>query len=253
MFRVAIWMLGVCILLATASLATASDLRKIDRTIRKEPEYKGKPQYALLVFGPEAKTRVWVVQDGETLYVDRNGDGDLTGKDERFTLGFPIGKTGHGYLQDCKIKVRNMDTKTRYVFRAIKSYAHPTYDKADAGRHLVVYVDIEGRVAYRQYCSAELAERPDKAAISHFHGPLMIEPRMTGWKLPREWSRLPIGDSPSDISAVVGTMDAEHDCWVVVCSDDLPKDLHPVMEVEYPAKKAGDAPIKQCYEFKERC
>src|SRR5260370_10668649 len=61
----------------------AADLSKIDRTIAKEPAYKSKPKYCLVVFGPEAKTRVWLVLDGDVLYVDRNGDGDLTGKDER--------------------------------------------------------------------------------------------------------------------------------------------------------------------------
>jgi hypothetical protein len=49
----------------------AVDLTKVDRTIVKEPSYKSKPKYCLLVFGPEAKTRVWLVQDGDTLYVDR--------------------------------------------------------------------------------------------------------------------------------------------------------------------------------------
>src|SRR5579871_5179529 len=70
--------------------AGAVDLAKIDRTIRKEPAYRSKaPQYCLLVFGPEAKTRVWLVLDldsepweenaaGNSLYVDRNGSGDLT-------------------------------------------------------------------------------------------------------------------------------------------------------------------------------
>src|SRR5205823_12604313 len=56
----------------------AADLSKIDRAIKKEPAYRGKPRYCLLVFGPEATTRVWLVQDGDTLYVDRNGNGDLT-------------------------------------------------------------------------------------------------------------------------------------------------------------------------------
>src|SRR5262249_20864309 len=38
--------------LALASLpASAADLTKIDRTIAKEPAYKNKPQYCLLVFG----------------------------------------------------------------------------------------------------------------------------------------------------------------------------------------------------------
>src|SRR5215470_17357354 len=67
---------------STAVTACGADLTKIDRTIAKEPAYKGKPKYCLLVFGPDAKTRVWLVLDGDVLYVDRNGNGDLTDKGE---------------------------------------------------------------------------------------------------------------------------------------------------------------------------
>src|SRR5713226_8794451 len=64
-----------------APLAQAADLAKIERKITKEPAYQTKtPKYCLLVFGPEAKSRVWLVQDGDVLYVDRNGSGDLTEK-----------------------------------------------------------------------------------------------------------------------------------------------------------------------------
>src|SRR5215210_3146362 len=82
-------------LAAAATVASAADLTKIDRTIRKEPAYRSKaPKYGLLVFGPKAETRVWVVLDlagqpsdpdgsKNTLYVDRNGDGDLTAPDEK--------------------------------------------------------------------------------------------------------------------------------------------------------------------------
>jgi hypothetical protein len=70
---------------ATGAAATAlgADLAKIDRTIAKEPAYKSKPKYCLLVFGPEATTRVWLALDGDVLYVDRNGNGNLTEEDER--------------------------------------------------------------------------------------------------------------------------------------------------------------------------
>src|SRR5207253_6869612 len=61
-----------------------ADAPKIDRTIGKEPAYQTKsPQYGLLVFGPEGKDRVWLVRDGDTLYVDRNGNGDLTEAGEK--------------------------------------------------------------------------------------------------------------------------------------------------------------------------
>jgi hypothetical protein len=72
---------GACCL--SFSLAADAPL-KIDRTIGKEPVYKSKaPKYGLLVFGPQAKDRIWLVLDGDTLYVDRNGDGDLTDPGEK--------------------------------------------------------------------------------------------------------------------------------------------------------------------------
>src|SRR5215207_8233400 len=71
------WIISGAVILLTRAV-DATDLSQIDKTIRKEPPYKTKPGYALLVFGSEAKTRVWLVQDGEKIFVDRNADGDLT-------------------------------------------------------------------------------------------------------------------------------------------------------------------------------
>src|SRR5262245_65117335 len=63
---------AMVICFALAGQARGVDLAKIDRTLRKEPIYRSKrPQYCLLVFGTEAKTRVWVVLDGDVLYLDR--------------------------------------------------------------------------------------------------------------------------------------------------------------------------------------
>jgi hypothetical protein len=68
----------------TSASARAADLSKIDRNIASEPVYQTKtPKYCLLVFGAEAQMRVWLVLDGKVMYVDRNGDGDLTGVAER--------------------------------------------------------------------------------------------------------------------------------------------------------------------------
>src|SRR5262245_25903338 len=72
--------LGGAVLLTPASVA---DLTKVERAIGKEPAYQSRsPRYALLVFGPEARERVWLVIDDKLLYADRNGDGDLTQKGE---------------------------------------------------------------------------------------------------------------------------------------------------------------------------
>jgi hypothetical protein len=85
-----------CWLLASAGVAAADlpDLGKLDRKIAKEPAYTcKKPLYGLLVFGPKAEERVWLVLDKSkadaasyaVLYLDRNADGDLTVPDKRLT------------------------------------------------------------------------------------------------------------------------------------------------------------------------
>jgi hypothetical protein len=72
-----LWIAGL--LLTTCGSVSAADLSKIDRRIRKEPAYATpSPVYALLVLGPEGRDRIWIVKDGNILYVDRTGNGDLT-------------------------------------------------------------------------------------------------------------------------------------------------------------------------------
>ena len=53
-------------------------LDSVEKTIGREPKYAGTPRYALLVLGPEGKTIVWMVEDGDVLYVDKNANSDLT-------------------------------------------------------------------------------------------------------------------------------------------------------------------------------
>ena len=62
----------------SAAWTWAADLTQVERKIGREPAYASKPQYCLTAFGPNAEARVWLVLDGDTLYVDRNANGDLT-------------------------------------------------------------------------------------------------------------------------------------------------------------------------------
>ena len=68
---------------------------KIERKITKEPVYRKTPKYCLVVFGAEAKTRIWLVVDGDTLYADLNGNGDLTEKAEKLKEGKDL--NGHSW------------------------------------------------------------------------------------------------------------------------------------------------------------
>jgi hypothetical protein len=89
-----------------AHLSSGADLTNVDRTIAKEPTYHtSSPRYCMLVFGPEAKTRAWLVLDGDILYLDRNGNGDLTEDGERLKVRFvnkefasPMISEGHHFV-----------------------------------------------------------------------------------------------------------------------------------------------------------
>lgn len=69
------------------------DYAAVERKIVKEPKYTAKPLYALFLLGPSDKFRVWAVLDKskrgisyyDTLFLDVNGNGDLTDPGERFT------------------------------------------------------------------------------------------------------------------------------------------------------------------------
>jgi len=92
----ALWTSLVVLCLAAPGEAddtvSSPDLKKIDRVIKKEPAYAGQPQYGLLVFGPRARTCVWLVlgkskptsERYDLLYADLNSNGDLTEPAERF-------------------------------------------------------------------------------------------------------------------------------------------------------------------------
>src|SRR5579872_2863783 len=83
----------MCLVLSVAAARVLADetelvdLSKIDRRIAREPNYAHEPHYALVVFGPRAAHRSWLVMDGDdVLYFDRNGNGDLTDPEDRIAL-----------------------------------------------------------------------------------------------------------------------------------------------------------------------
>lgn len=81
---------ALSVLCVSADLATANGPQKVERTIKKEPAYRSKaPRYGLLAFGPSPAERVWLVCDGDLIYVDRNGNGDLTEPGEKVAADKP--------------------------------------------------------------------------------------------------------------------------------------------------------------------
>lgn len=221
----------------------STDYDRINRMIVKEPAYTAAPKYALLLFGPEARLRVWVVLDGEVVYLDRDGDGDLTEAGERFAR-----------RDDCKgIEIAYPESQTHYLITSLGHHA-----EGDPPRpHVMANVDIKGPFAYSQYCDARMGDSPRDAALAHFHGPLTIGPQTINWKLPPGLA-LTSGAEPNDLRAVIGTMSAEHGLWTVMRTHVLDtsafaEGVTPFAEVEFPPKSPGGPPVKRRYPLDAFC
>jgi hypothetical protein len=257
--------------LGRASRLTAADLSKIDRTITKEPTYATKaPRYCLLVFGQDSAHRVWLVQDGDALYADRNGNGDLTEAGEKVPAAKENDPTANGYTFEVgDLAVGGKVHKGLSVWLPpLKLYAgNPSLtaipairDALKADPEVVVArlsVDVEsarfegagvgGRVLqlagfFDPSGVLTFAARPTDAPVVHFDGPLQVSfygdvPKVT---LGRD----------NDLVLTVGTPGLGGGTFAMLAYEDtIPKDAHPKVDVTWP----GETPVKQLFELKQRC
>jgi hypothetical protein len=254
------------VLLLPAPPARAADLAQVERKIAREPAYRSNsPKYCLLVFGL-AKTRVWLVQDGDTLYVDRNGDGDLTGDAKRVNLkqqsdsfrSFEVGDLKVGGLTHTGLSVTQMKATPELVGndqeweRVKKSGPEPWMwwvritaerddsDKRDLPRKIgyVINGDGDGMLLF--------ADRPQDAPVIHLNGPFTLGLQDRKQRtVPGEKIMLQIGVGPRGVGP--GTF------AFVLYPNTIPETAYPEAEITFPAKAPGQAPLKRKYTLKQRC
>jgi hypothetical protein len=273
-----LWVSAVAAALLFLPGAAPADLTKVNRTIAKEPAYVSKqPRYCLLVFGPQAATRVWLVIDGDFLYIDRNGNGDLTEPGERVRFSAfraagegPIAEQREaeaGVIWEGKLKHERFVVQQQ---RVRKSYAakEPWEEAllADVGKtgddlvyQLSVSLEIRPRpgdpirIAGRVSQSAgtdgtgflQFADRPEAAPVVHFRGPLQM-----GLFVPQ---RLPPAADEGKLEAFVGTPGLGKGTFAAVNYDGLiTAGASPVAEIEFPAASDGP-PLRARYTLPHRC
>lgn len=255
----------------------AADPPKVDRAIGKQPAYKtAAPQYALLAFGPGAKHRVWLVQDGDTLHVDRNGNGDLTDPGEAVPAKRPReGVTpdeGEYTFEAGELAVGGQTHKGLVVsvsplarFRDTSIGDHPDAKAALAKDPKATAVSVRvaaavpglagggtgGRVSFTAgfldaHGVLRFAAAPAAAPVVWLGGPLEV----TFYAGP---PALRVGRE-GEFVLVVGTPGAGPGTFAMVqFADTIPDDAFPVADLTFPAARPGDPPVRARYELKQRC
>jgi hypothetical protein len=216
------------------------------------------------------------VQDGDTLYVDRNGNGDLTEPGEQVQAK----KAREGVTPDegeytFEIGDLTIGGKTHKGFALLVSplarYAgSPFSDNPDVKAALakdpkattaLIRGDVEvpglkgggigGRVSFTTGLLdangvTRLAESPAAAPVIHFGGPLEVT--FDGFP-----PSLRVGRT-SEFMLVVGTPGIGPGTFAAVAyTDTVPADARPAVEITFQPARPGDPPIKEKYEIKERC
>ena len=232
------------ILALAAVFASDADLTKIERTIAKEPVYQSpQPKYCLLVFGHEARKKVWLVHDGNALFVDRNGDGDLTGDGERVEGQADEYHGSKAWKFDVgEISAGGRVHKALTVFVASNSvFVQAQVDRSDfrgsglAGRTMQLARGDE----------LKFSESPQSAPIIQFDGPLTLV-----WNAPL---RLMSGRL-NDVFVEIGTPGLGADTFArIECEESMPKSVWPTAEIDFPSEREGQPPLRQLFELRERC
>ncbi len=216
----------------------------------------------MLIFGPEAKTKVWLVIDGDTLYVDRNGNGDITEKEERIDLpkykkaedspsaliaGQREGKAGnihdgrflHTDLEITQTRLNLAYKPTDADEQSFKRLAESAADGVLYAVSLAVETRCgRGKVQFAAVADTQgflsFADRLENAPLIHFDGPLQmgIEPL----------HKLVPGNKPSELHSWVGTQGLGAGTFAALIYVTKPgfvsDEFHPIAEIEFPGSKS---------------
>jgi RNA polymerase sigma factor (sigma-70 family) len=246
-----------------------SDLNKIDRKITKEPKYESKPYYALLAFGPAAEKRVWLILDGDVLYIDRNGNGDLTDEGERI---LPSGKdkiypAGQQYSHTQKFSLKGLvppvgkdvggDYQLDHLIKDSTFVPKTDFDKVVARNYATREQAYLWRVVGKERASIPITFVPiaSEAQITHIGGPLSVVLRNPSEQKFRR------GSNPDVLEVMIGTpgllakndgMQRPHPLDSLRISE-VPADVHPKAEIEFPRRTAAEKPIRLTVILDQRC
>jgi hypothetical protein len=282
--RLAQFLVAIALLCCTVTVS-AADLTKVDRTIQKEPAYHSKPKYCLLVFGPEARQRVWLVLDGDTLYVDKNGNGDLTEEGKRIEAA-AFGPSDHpAQAQEREIRAGGVTvgglthtglvvTQTEHRRKVDTShgtgantpeewqeYLDGIWRQVPDGTTFMVSINLDP-ACYGLFDAAKgrrilhfawtdqkgqlcFGDRPQTAPIIHFGGPLTLRAS------PSE--KLHPGGPPDRVTLNLGTVGLGPGSFATMSHDLVPKGVHPVVEARFPPQAPGREGVTVRYVLEERC
>jgi hypothetical protein len=218
-------------------------LGKIERKITKEPNYTGSPRYALLILGADARAKVWMVEDGNHLYIDKNGNGDLTDDGPPITQSnlrrFQVEK---GLHRDCKYV---LDEFQPAGGPRVTDFCLRRWNDADKEDSYGLSLTLDGKVPmYAGWFGTFWASSPDAVPLVHFGG--AVRPVTLGCR------EIVLDSTPDRLGIGFVNRTAGDGTTTYLSIDALPKSVVPEVRIDWPVADGAKA-LRTSERLTERC
>jgi len=241
---------AVLLLGMVAVLALAEDAGR--PAAPAEPAGLRAPKYACLKFGAKAPRFVWMIWDGDVLYVDRDADGafapaervaGVRGKrsaeflEETFT--FAVGTLGP-WTGDVQVSIscydpryENDDPRLRSLVAALRTTVQPHVAYA-------YFTNAKGKT--RRVLMTQFRKERDEAPVIHVDGPLTLGP-VESLGVQTLW----LGEE-NDFQVSLGTPGLGVGSFSFAMYDEFPKAPRPTAVMRFPGR---DEPVT--FKLKDKC
>lgn len=187
------------------------------------PTTPSEPEYCRLVFGPKADLRLLVCKQKGMVSIDRDGKRVFSGSE----------------LECRKFSLTDPQNHATYSIADVRQYT----------RHrLLIIIQIKDSTEWLERCDIEMASDAREAKEAHFDGPLTVA-AVTSRSSPYLWKHS--DGEMTTLYVAIRTIGGDKGCPVSVAR--LPSGVHPVVDIEFPAKQEGTPPIKCRYPLAEPC
>src|SRR5581483_6053202 len=228
------------ILFADQAHAATNVVSHLDRAIIKEPTYQSTPKYSLITLGNSGDVKVWMVEDGRRLFVDKNANGDLTDD------GPPIepGNIRHLDANQWDFKYK-LDAITPTNGSRHTGFVLTRWNYNDKEDSYGLLLTVDGQMPmYAGWFGTFWSTNRETAPVIHFSGP--FTPRLLRRK------EFTIGETHQRLSLCFLNPGSGPGAESRLSIDALPRFVVPELDIEWPTA-AGGAPLRTSHLLTQRC
>ncbi len=211
-----------------------------DRTIIKEPTYQSTPEYSLITLGNSGDVKVWMVEDGKRLFVDKNANGDLTDDGPPLEPSKVRDLGGNRWDFEYSLDAITPTNGPRHTNFVLRRWNYN--DKEDS---YGLSVSVNGQMPmYAGWFGTFWSTNREEAPVIHFGGPLT--PKLLRRK------EFTIGETRQRLSLCFFNPGSGAGAQSLLSIDALPRYAVLKLNVQWPTAD-GSAPLRTSYLLTQRC